>query len=75
MSDKLEMIKVSKQQAEVAFKRIKPMIEKYYRDQLHIARNLNYNPKENFGIKELCFSCYTQGLSDGHQLKEKTDER
>lgn len=66
----LNIIEVPEEQAKIALKRIKPFLKLYHRTQL-MELEIGRTAFTNFGIRELLFSVYTQGVLDGQQLPNK----
>lgn len=63
---------ISKETAEVAYKRFALFLEKYHKEQMQKSKVLTWpTSNKDFGLKELCLSVYIQGLSDGHQIKQE----
>lgn len=52
---------------DVVWSRINIFLEKYHNDQ-KITSSTFKHPIKAMGLKELCVSCYQQGLMDGNQL-------
>lgn len=64
---KFSTVEIPTDVAKVVKNRILPYIEKYHNEQLLEFKIQGF--KSGFDLTELCFSCYTQGLSDAQQLK------
>lgn len=68
---KLERKLIPNEMAEIAYGRVSPLLEKYHREKAIVASSLKSTLVNEFDLKELCISCYTQGLSDGNQLPKQ----
>lgn len=66
MSVKLDILEIPEKHAKVALKRLSPFVEKYHRDQLLELKLGSF--RNQFGLRELLISVYTQGVIDGEEL-------
>lgn len=69
--NRITTLKLPKENAEESYKRIHPFLEKYYKEQMMQSNSLEDRHKVVMTLKQLCFSCYLQGLSDAKQVLTK----
>ena len=68
---KIHTFNISKEKQKVIHDRVEEFMRKYYKAQ---SDKLNFNHNEfvqTFDIKNLCYSCYIQGLADGNEATIK----
>lgn len=68
MPEKLIEFRTPKEYKELTHKRVQPFLDKYIREE-QLKLRVNHKPfPDSFGIKELAYSCYVQGLRDADEV-------
>ena len=60
-----EILKIPKDKAKLIHKRIETFIDMYLDEQRFQSKFRDFKPqKPEFDLKTLCYSCYSQGVTD-----------
>ena len=67
------IIKIPKENAKIIHERISVFLDKYIEEQKLQTKYFDRPFLNEFDIKALCYSCYTQGLSDAKEALNQTN--
>lgn len=68
---KIDVHEVPRETDEIAFKRVECYLDKYTDELRRWNSTPFYKGTKMYNLKDLMFSCYTQGLSDATQVLER----